>query len=1308
MHASENPKQHNEKLSSQSATVIAPHAVANDVGFIHLRVHTAYSMLEGTLRAQDLVNYCKKYRVPAVAITDSNGLFGIPEMSAALEQAGVKPLLGLEAQLEFDDIAQNRRSAQETQTRTAPLVFFAMNEKGYANLMRLASAIYRIEQNDDKQAVENTHASINDNSQTNSQPSTQAIVSNTHKPCLNLEHLERYNEGILTLSGGNNGPLGLLLAEQRTREANTLAQRLHKIFPQRFYIELNRFTEAKENKNIQPSRIAEEAVARERRIEEGLLNICRKMSLPPVATNNCMFANQNLYEAHDVLLAIADGVQVASGERRRAMPAQELTSPAKMRTLFKDIPEACENTIHIAERCNKIFEQRKPLLPRFATSHGESEAQVLQQKAEKGLADIFIKNLNLQEEDEQRKIYQKRLALELNVIIEKGLQGYFLIVADFISWAKEKGIPVGPGRGSGAGSLVAWALGITALNPVRWGLLFERFLNPERMSMPDFDIDFCQERREQVIAYVREKYGKDKVGQIITFGTLQARAAVRDVGRTLGIPYPRVDQLCKTIPALCSLKDALKEASSPLARAKKEDKQIAKLLDLSLQLEGLYRHASTHAAGIVIGDRPLVELVPLYRDKINDANSTQFTMKYVEQAGLIKFDFLGLKALSVMAHCKNLLDERGIEMDLDNLELDCPKVYDLFSRADTFGVFQFESSGIRDVLKRMRPDRFEDIIAAVALYRPGPMEQIPNYIARKHGEQKIVYLHEKLQPILQETYGIPVYQEQVICMAQVLAGFSLGTSDHLRRAMGKKDPVEMSAQRKDFIEGCHKNNIDSRLAKKIFEHIYAFAGYGFNKSHAAAYAMIAYQTAWLRVHHPAIFFTSMMFFDADNTDRLAQYIPCLQALGIKLLPPAINQSQVGFALEKHNGKDAIRYGLGALKNVGPAAMHALVAEREKNGNYRDLFDLAERLTVQNATITRRAIEALVRSGALDELNSNRAQSIETIDLLLYIMQSRRANEQTQDSLFGKSDEGAIAPRILPETPRWQREQEMREEREAIGFYISGHPLAEYLKISREQELRNAATIENLRGGERFRILGLVEGIRQKRLKQKNPNDAPLNLMLLSLSDPSGFFEATIFDKQAQRYPFLQVGAAVIMELDCVYIEARDSLQMRVVKLKPLEKFTAQLAKADEANKKNPSKKNLSKKDGSQKRAIANGASQNAISENALSQNGVSGYPIPAITDSPPHPPQQPSSREILQLFVGSATANGWKPQTLAELLEKHARAGSGRIELHIREEARTIRVSLAQNYRLDEALERALKGLDGVDRVERCAATIDG
>ncbi len=1234
-------------------------------------------MLEGTLRAQDLVSYCHRHHSSAIGITDSHGLFGIPEMSAALAQTGIKPLLGLEANLRFE--TGNTRTTPRP--RLAPIVLLAMTEQGYENLMRIASALYRADQIQSDDDTETPKADLKANPEANPEadpevdPEVDKVLCDL--PHLTFEHLERYHEGILTLSGGLQGPLGVLLGEERFDEARILCRRLSALFVERFYIELNRFAD-KNNTS---------AFSRERRIEKGLLALCVEQNLPPVASNNCMFENPSMFEAQDVLLAIAEGVPVSLGSRRRSSPRQDLAPPERMRALFQDLPEACENTLHIAERCSVIFEARATILPRFAED-GEDEAALLRRQSHEGLERLFSERLALASHDGARRLYEERLKTELEVIVEKGLQGYFLIVADFIRWAKQQGIPVGPGRGSGAGSLVAWALAITALDPVRWGLLFERFLNPERLSMPDFDIDFCQERREQVIAYVRQRYGEEKVGQIITLGTLQARAAVRDVGRALGISYPRVDRLCKTIPALQSLKKSLEEKGSALAREEAEDPQIAKLLDLAQKLEGLYRHASTHAAGIVIGDRALAHLVPLYRDKETGFRSTQFTMKYVEQAGLIKFDFLGLKTLSVIAHCEGLLKERGTELDMEGLALDSPAVFDLFSRAETFGVFQFESAGIREVLRRMRPDRFEDIIAAVALYRPGPMEHIPSYVARKHAREPIVYLHEKLEPILRETYGIPVYQEQVICMAQVLAGFSLGASDRLRRAMGKKDSVEMRGQRKRFFEGCAKSGMEQRVASKIFEQIYAFAGYGFNKSHAAAYAMIAYQTAWLRVHHSAAFFVSMMVFDAENTDRLAQYVPCLLGVGIALLPPDVNRSRVEFALEQHEGKDAIRYGLGALKHVGAKVMEEVVGERTRGGEFRDLFDFAERMAGQS--LARRSLESLVRSGAFDTLNENRAQSFEAIDLLLYVMQSRE--EEGQESLFAdtsqqgvakeasqEASETGFAPRKLPQAAAWEAVRLMREEREAIGFYLSRHPLTEHRALCEKAGFLTSSDLEGAGDGERVRIAARLEEVREKKLKSSSKR-----LVVLSLSDPNGSFEATLFSTQAAKHAVLrEEGALLALELDCVRVPERDRLQLRVVKLRSFDE---------------PLRRRL------QSQAMGTSSPDPSSAPIPSPAPIPSLAPVPVLASAPA--PVSPSGEsgeggiERLLLHV-RRESGGWNPEALAAFLDKCAERGRGEIELCIREESRILRVLLGQHYRLDAALEQGLRELHGVESVER-------
>jgi DNA polymerase-3 subunit alpha len=740
-----------------------------------------------------------------------------------------------------------------------------------------------------------------------------------------------------------------------------------------------------------------------------------------------------------------------------------------------------------------------------------------------------------------------------------GFAGYFLIVADFIQWAKRAGIPVGPGRGSGAGSVVAWALTITDLDPLRWGLLFERFLNPERVSMPDFDVDFCQDRRDEVIRYVQRKYGRDRVAQIITFGKLQARAVLRDVGRVLGMPYGQVDRLCKLVPNNPAHPVTLEQAiaGEPLLRQQQEtDESVARLIEIALRLEGLYRHASTHAAGVVIGDRPLSELVPLYRDPRSDMPVTQFNMKWVELAGLVKFDFLGLKTLTVLARCLELLAKRGVALDLAALPLDDRPTFELLSHGDTVGVFQLEGAGMRDTLKKLRPDRFEDIIAVVSLYRPGPMENIPRYIAVKHGDEQPDYLHPRLEPILRETFGIMIYQEQVMQIAQVLAGYSLGGADLLRRAMGKKIQSEMDAQRQQFVTGATERGVERARAELIFDQMAKFAGYGFNKSHAAAYALVAYQTAYLKANHPVEFLAASMTLDLGNTDKLAHFRPELDRLGIRLLPPDINRSEVTFAVETDpkTGRPAIRYALAAVKGVGAQAMADIVAERTRNGPFRDLFDFAARLDTKS--FNRRQFESLVKAGAFDGLDPNRRQCFEAAELLL--RQASRAAEEResrQENLFAGIDRSFTARPSLPLVADWPPVEKLQHEFDAIGFYLSAHPLDPYgQSLQRAGILRwvdlpaalaaNAAT--------RFRLAGIVIG-RKERTSSRGSRFA-----FVQFSDNSGAFEVTVFSEVlAQSRTLLDSGQPLIVTVDVRREE--DSLRLTAQKIEPVDGVVAHAA-----------------------------------------------------------------------------------------------------------------------------------------------------
>src|SRR5690349_2348644 len=873
--------------------------------FIHLRVHSAYSLSAGAIKIKELVQLCRGEAMPAVAITDSGNLFGALEFATACAEAGVQPIIGCEIALAPNASGRNGRAANGNGNGHghAPnghgepdrIVLLVQSETGYRNLLSLVSRAFL-----DGEAG--------------------------GEPSVALADLARESDGLICLAGGAGGPVGRPLAEGQTEAAEAALAALKEIFPGRLYIELQRHGSPEELRS-----------------ETGLVDLAYAHDLPLVATNDAYFPDRDFYEAHDALMCIAQGRIVADDDRRRLTPEHFFRPAEEMRALFADLPEACDNTLVIARRCAFIPQSRKPILPAFPLPAGEDEVSAVRTAAREGLAARHASPAFAGADDEALRPYRERLEFELDMIVKTGFAGYFLIVADFIQWAKRQGIPVGPGRGSGAGSVVAWALTITDLDPLRFGLLFERFLNPERVSMPDFDIDFCQDRRDEVIRYVQQKYGRDRVAQIITFGKLQARAVLRDVGRVLAMPYGQVDRLCKLVPNNPAHPVTLEEAiaGEPLLQQQRDsDESVARLITIALKLEGLYRHASTHAAGVVIGDRPLTELVPLYRDPRSDIPVTQFNMKWVELAGLVKFDFLGLKTLTVLARTLELLAARGVELDLSALPLDDPAAYELLARGDTVGVFQVEGAGVRDMLKKLRPDRFEDIIAANALYRPGPMENIPRYIAVKHGEEAADYLHPALEPILKETYGVMTYQEQVMQIAQVLAGYSLAGADLLRRAMGKKIPAEMEAQRQLFFDGAAARGVERAQAELIFDQMAKFAGYGFNKPHAAAYALVTYQTAYLKANYPVEFLAALMTLDLGNTDKLNVFRQELNRLGIRLLPPDINRRGVRFSGEQNappplppaggggkGGGAAIRYALAAVKGVGAQAMDELVAER---------------------------------------------------------------------------------------------------------------------------------------------------------------------------------------------------------------------------------------------------------------------------------------------------------------------------------------------------------------------------------------------
>jgi DNA polymerase-3 subunit alpha len=1045
--------------------------------FVHLRVHSAYSLLEGALKLPALAELCKRQAMPAIAVTDTRNLFGALEFSMAMMKAGVQPIIGCELAVTREGAEPARAPIGRT-PEPDKLVLLVQDAEGYANLIDLVSE-------------------------------SHLDTESGRTPQVTWDRLAGRTAGLIALTAGPEGTVGRFLLENRRSEAEAALDRLRHLFPGRIYVELMRH-----------------GMEAEDRIEGEMIDLAYACDLPLVATNEAFFADAEMFEAHDALLAIAEGALVSDTDRRRLTPNHRLRTPAEMKALFADLPEAVANTLVIARRCAFASPERKPILPPFAAEDGASEADVLRAEARAGLEARLERHVYAPEMDATAraaaaKPYVERLDYELGVIEQMGFPGYFLIVSDFIRWAKDHGIPVGPGRGSGAASVVAWSLLITDLDPLRFKLLFERFLNPERISMPDFDIDFCQDRRDEVIRYVQERYGRDRVAQIITFGKLQARAVLRDVGRVLGIPYGQVDRICKLVPNNpanpVTLADGI-EGEPLLQQMRAEDETVAKLMDIALRLEGLYRHASTHAAGVVIGDRPLCRLVPLYRDPRSDMPVTQFNMKYVELAGLVKFDFLGLKTLTVLANAVEMVNADRAALgkapiDLATLPLDDAATYAMMGRAETTGVFQLESSGMRDVLRNLRPDTFEEIIALVALYRPGPMDNIPRYINCKHGRETPDYLHPSLEGILKETFGVMIYQEQVLQIAQELSGYSLGGADILRRAMGKKIKSEMEAERAKFVDGAVARGVDRRKAGHIFEQVEKFAGYGFNKAHAAAYALIAYQTAWLKANYPVEFLAASMTLDMGNTDKLNVFRQELQRLGIVLLPPDVNASDATFTVERTaDGTKAIRYALGALKGVGAAAMAALAAERDAGGPFKDLFDFA--LRCDTKVVSKRQLESLAAAGAFDSINPDRAEvhgNVEVLTQHASIAASERASGQA--SLFGDAGTEPMGGRGLNRVAPWSVMDKLHHEFQAVGFYLSAHPLDAYgtrlerLKVVPSSSLlARAGTTE----ASRLKVAGTVIS------KKERTSARGSRFAFVQLSDSSGMFELTVFSEVLGR------------------------------------------------------------------------------------------------------------------------------------------------------------------------------------------------
>jgi DNA polymerase III subunit alpha len=1070
--------------------------------FIHLNSHSAYSLLEGALPVERLVKLAAEQGMPAVGVADTANLFGALEFSEKAAKAGIQPIIGCKLPIRFEEEASGARGGAPKRAGAAPLTLLCATEEGYRNLVRLVSDYY--------------------------------LAADARAEPVGLDRLTAGAAGLIALTGGHDGPLYPLFAEGEAERAEARLARLGGIFEDRLYVSLERH-----------------GMEIERRAEAALVERAYALDLPLVATNEPFFPAPEDYEAHDALLAIAEGRLIAEEDRRQLTPDHHFASAEAMVMRFRDIPEAVENSVEIARRCAFRPRTVQPILPRFAASEEEDaaahEAAELRRQAEAGLAERLKAHgcaPGFSEAD-----YHARLDEELGIIARMEYAGYFLIVADFIQWAKRQGIPVGPGRGSGAGSVVAWALTITDLDPLRFGLLFERFLNPERVSMPDFDIDFCQERRDAVIGYVQERYGAEQVAQIITFGTLQARAVLRDVGRVLQMPYGQVDRLAKMVPAdpanPVSLAPAI--AGEPrFAEARAEEPVVGRLLDMAMKLEGLYRHASTHAAGIVIGDRPLAELVPLYRDPRSALPVTQFNMKWVEQAGLVKFDFLGLKTLTVLAKAAELLARRGIALDLETLPLDDPATFAMLGRGETVGIFQLESQGMRRALAGMRPDRFEDIIALVALYRPGPMDNIPTYNRRKHGQEAPHYLHSKLEPIIKETYGVIIYQEQVMQIAQTLSGYSLGEADLLRRAMGKKIKAEMDAQRARFVSGAVERGVAEADAVMVFDLVAKFASYGFNKSHAAAYALVAYQTAYLKANHPVEFLAASMTLDMGNTDKLSEFRLEARRLGIEVRAPDVNRSGVGFEV----AEGRIAYALAALKGVGHHAVEHVVAARGDRP-FTDLADFAARIDPR--VVGRKALECLVQAGAFDSLEPDRALVFANLPRIIAAAQERTERQASGvGDLFGEGS--GPTPLALASAEPWTPAEILQREFGAIGAYLSAHPIEAYADlVTARGGMTWKEFAEQARGGRLAAavLAGTVVQRQERRLKNGG------RLGIVTLSDPTGQFEATAYQERLTEWrDMLEPGQSLLLRVTADYDSQTEDLRIRIVRVEPLEEVAA--------------------------------------------------------------------------------------------------------------------------------------------------------
>ncbi len=1032
--------------------------------FIHLRSLSSYSLSESTLKINNLVDLAKKNDMPAIAITDNNNMFGVFEFSKECIKNNIQPIIG--TSINLLDIIVNNQISQVT--------FLVKNENGYRNLLELSSLSHLNEGNN---------------------------------VGIYFSQLEKFSEGLFCYIGGEFNPLLLLNKENKKKDIIKLIDNFKKVFRQNFLFEIQRIND--QNIDI---------------FEKEFINLSKEFDIPLIGSNNIKYANKDDYSAHDALLCIAQKSTINNSQRNTSNENIYFKSNDEMYSNFEDIPEIIKNNLNVSLSCNYFPESTKPQLPEFKNDLNLSAENFLLKSSELGL-EKKIKEKNI----ENIKIYSDRLKYENEIIIRMGFAGYFLIVADFVNWAKEQFIPVGPGRGSGAGSLVAWCLGITDLDPLEYDLLFERFLNPERVSMPDFDIDFCQTRRDEVIAYVNNKYGSECVAHIITFGTLASRAAVRDIGRVLEVPYGEVDSFAKLIPFNpsnpLSLSESIKSERSLQERIS-SDERISNIIDVSLKIEGTHRHASTHAAGVVIGHEKLSKVVPLYKDQNTNTNATQFSMKYVEEAGLIKFDFLGLTTLSIIDDCIKLIVKENKNFSINKIPLNDTKTYDQLSKGETVGIFQLESNGMGSVLRQLQPDRFEEIIAVVALFRPGPMDNIPSFCNRKHGREEIKYLHSMLEEVLKETYGIIVYQEQVMQIAQVLSNYTLGEADLLRRAMGKKIQKEMDMQKSRFIEGAVQNNIDKKEASIIFDLVDKFAGYGFNKSHAAAYALISYQTAYLKANFPHEFLTATLNYSIDRTEKIILLKQEIERLNIIFSKPDINYSEALFSIEINDSLKSIRFGLSAIKGVGLKSISSMVEERKRNGKFKNVIDFMNR--VSKDVINKRQLEKLIQAGALDSIEPNRSKLFHNVPKLVELYGGDK--NINQNLLFEENEISFNDKNLFNQNfEKWKNSEILSNELEVIGFYFSDHPLNHYPK--KFFQLENISNFKDYQEDNNLTSIKVCGAILD--IKERSNKDGK-KYAFITVSETNYQFELTIFSENLYKYrPILKEGNLLIFNIDIV-------------------------------------------------------------------------------------------------------------------------------------------------------------------------------